>query len=269
MRFAPLALSLVLALAACGPTYEVRQPAPASRAPVAVGPAAAGPVAARSAAAVTADFRVAAPRIEQTAEAMCRETHPYAPPPSCNFVLRLVDDPRIGPNAFQTLGEDGRPQVVMTLQLAMLSQNIDEIAFVLGHETGHHIADHIAKGQSQAMTGALVLGTLATLGNASEQTVSDMMRIGASLGGRAYSQSYELEADTLGAYIAARAGFDPERGSRIFTRPALASEGGLLSTHPASAQRQAAVAATNAEIRRQQAAGLRPTPGQAESRLPF
>ena len=48
-----------------------------------------------------------------------------------------------------------------------------------------------------------------------------------------------------------------------------ASEGGLLSTHPASTQRQAAVAATNAEIRRQQAAGLRPTPGQAESRLPF
>ena len=76
--------------------------------------------------------------------------------------------------------------------------------------------------RAQAMTGALVLGALATLGNASDDVISDMMDLGASLGGRAYSQSYELEADRLGAFIAARAGYDPERGARVFARPALA-----------------------------------------------
>lgn len=262
MRIAPPALFLTLALAACGPAYEVARPAPAPVAPL-EGPA----LARRGPGVATADFRTAARRIERAAEPMCRETRPSAPPRSCDFVFRLIDDRRIGPNAFQTMGEDGRPQVVMTLQLATLSQNSDEIAFVLGHEAGHHIADHIAKGQSQAMTGALVLGTLATLGNASDQMVGDMMRIGASLGGRAYSQSYELEADTLGAHIAARAGYDPERGARIFARPDMAGGGGLLASHPASGQRQATVAATAAEIRRQQAAGLVPTPAPRRAGL--
>lgn len=259
MRFRSPVLLLTLALGACGPTYQVMEPVP-----VAVPPAPAPAGGRRSEAAVLADFGEAAARIERTAEPMCREMRGRGEGRSCNYVFQLIDDPRMGPNAFQTLGRDGRPQVAMTLQLAALSRNQDEIAFVLGHEAGHHIADHLAKGQTQAMTGALVLGTLATLGNASQEAVSDMMRIGASLGGRVYSQSYELEADTLGTYIAARAGYDPERGARIFARSELAGGGGLLSTHPASSRRQATVAATAAEIRRQQAAGRIPNPGLAD-----
>lgn len=210
-----------------------------------------------------ADFRGAAARIESTAQAMCREASPGAAGRRCDFEYRLVDDPRLGPNAFQTLDRDGRPVVAMTTQLVAATANGDEIAFILGHESAHHIADHIARTQSQAMTGALVLGALATLGNAPDDVVSDMMDLGAALGGRAYSQSYELEADRLGAYIAARAGYDPGRGALVFARPVLASGGGLLSTHPASAQRQTAAAATAAEIRRQQAAGLAPDPRNA------
>jgi predicted Zn-dependent protease len=91
------------------------------------------------------------------------------------------------------------------------------------------------------------------------------MDIGAYVGARSYSQSYELEADTLGAFIAARAGYDPERGAQIFLRPALANPGGppILASHPGSAQRQATVAGVAAEIRRQQSLGLDPRPGQA------
>ena len=209
------------------------------------------------------DFRSAATRIEATAQAMCREANPGAPAQGCDFEYRLVDDPRLGPNAFQTLDRNGRPIVAMTTQLVSATANGDEIAFILGHESAHHIANHIARTQSQAMTGALVLGALATLGNAPDDVVSDMMDLGAALGGRAYSQSYELEADSLGAYIAARAGYDPGRGALVFARPVLANGGGLLSTHPASSQRQTAAAATAAEIRRQQAAGVVPNPRQA------
>lgn len=259
----PLAAALLAAgLAGCGTTYQVAQPVPG---PVVGAPTApAAPAARRSPAAGVADYRAAAVRIEREAQHMCREARPDAPGKSCDYEFRLVDDPRIGPNAFQTIGPDGRPVVAMTVQLVAVTDNADEIAFILGHEAGHHIADHISKSRTQAMTGALVLGTLATLGNASPDVVSDMMNMGASLGGRAYSQSYELEADMLGAYIAARAGYDPERGAKVFARPELSAGGGLLSTHPASAQREATVAQTAAEIRRQRAAGKTPTPAKAE-----
>jgi len=256
------ALLIAVTLAGCGTTYEVARPSSGPVAPVAAPSRA-------DAALGVAEYRRAAGRIEAAARAMCREMHPARPPQHCDFDFRLVDDPRIGPNAFQTLRRDGRPVVAMTVQLVAVTDNADEIAFVLGHEAGHHIADHIAKSRTQAITGALVLGTIASLGNASDDVVSDMMDLGASLGGRAYSQNYELEADVLGAFIAARAGYDPERGARVFARPALAGGGGLLSTHPASAQRQATVAATAAEIRRQSAAGLVPTPARAEARLLF
>lgn len=256
-----LAVCLGAALAGCA-TYPAGQPVVRGPAP-AGGPPVAAPPATPLGSGRVAGFSRAAMRIEATAQAMCREAVPRGPAGRCDFEYRLVDDPRLGPNAFQTLSPDGRPVVAMTTQLVAATANDDEIAFVLGHESAHHIAGHLARTQSQAMTGALVLGALATLGNASDQVVSDMMDLGAALGGRAYSQSYELEADRLGAYIAARAGYDPGRGAMVFARPVLASGGGLLSTHPASAQRQAAAAATAAEIRRQQAQGLAPDPGQA------
>ena len=244
------ALLIAGALSACAPTYDVGAPGTVAMRPAVV------PGDPRT----EADFARISARIEPVAEGFCRESAGDVPPGFCDFSLVLDEDPKMPPNAYQTRTESGRPVVVVSRSLLAQMLSDDEIAFVLGHEAGHHIADHISKGQSQAMTGALVMGTLATLGNASDQMVQDMMRIGASLGGRVYSQSYELEADTLGAYVAARAGYDPERGARIFARPDMTGGGGMLSSHPASGQRQATIAATSAEIRRQQARGQTPTP---------
>jgi predicted Zn-dependent protease len=180
-----------------------------------------------------------------------------------------VEDPRVGPNAFQTIGRDGRPLIVFTSALLREAGSRDEVAFVLAHEAGHQIADHLTRVQRDQMLGALILGGLAAAtGTATEQGMADAMDLGAFLGSRAYSQSYELEADVLGAYIAARAGYDPERGAQLFLRPALRNSGGpmLWSTHPPSAQRAQVVAETVREIRRQQAAGLEPSPANAERR---
>lgn len=261
----PCAALLCLALAACGTTYAVPEGGPA----VLPSPAPAGlPGRARTA----ADFRRVAARVESVAESFCREELPEAPARYCDYRVGLQTDPRMPPNAFQTRGEDGRPIVVVgsTLLAEMLSD--DEIAFVLSHEMSHHIAGHIPRQQQQQVLGALILGGLvaaagdpATGAPASDAAIRRAMDIGAFVGGRTYSQSYELEADTLGAFIAARAGYDPELGARIFLRPALANPGGppLLASHPGSAQRQATVARTAAEIRRQQAMGAAPRPGRA------
>ena len=123
------------------------------------------------------------------------------------------------------------------------------------------------KQQQQQVLGALILGGLVAAAGDAYGGVASRRRDPAGDGRRrlrrraaAYSQSYELEADTLGAYIAARAGYDPERGAAIFERPALANPGGppILASHPGSAQRQADVA--RGRRRDPPPAGARPGP---------
>jgi Zn-dependent protease with chaperone function len=265
----PALLLPILLLAACGAAYEV----PLATAPTA---SAAAPAVAAGAPAgrarTTADFSRVAARAEPAAERVCREENPRAPAAWCDFRIRLDTNPRNPPNAYQSEGEDGRPNVTVGVTLLGEMRSDDEIAFVLSHEMSHHIAGHLPKQQQQQMLGALILGGLVaaagnpmTGGPASDQAISQAMDVGAYLGARSYSQTYELEADTLGAFIAARAGYDPERGAQIFARPALADAGGppILSSHPASARRQATIAAVAAEIRRQQALGQTPSPAQA------
>ena len=260
MKFA--AAALCLALAACGTTYAV---------PEAGGPAVVAPVQGGSPRS-PGDFARVAARVEPAAEAFCREAARGAPAGYCDFRVSLETDPRMPPNAFQTRGRDGRPVVVMSASLLREMRSDDEIAFVLSHEAAHHIAGHIPKQQQQQMLGALVLGGIvAAAGNpyggpASDEAIQRAMDVGAYVGARSYSQTYELEADTLGSYIAVTAGYSPERGADIFGRPALANPGGpaILASHPASGQRQATVARVAADIRRQQALGVAaPRPGTA------
>jgi len=258
-------LVVFVGVAACSGRYDVPTAPTAPAVPAVVPGSVAG---ARTA----ADFRRVAGRIEPAAETFCRQEAPAAPPGYCDFVILLSDDPRMPPNAFQTRGRDGRPVLVVSASLLAQMQTDDEIAFVLGHEAAHHIAAHLPRqAQSQAI-GALILGgVVAATGSASaspeanERAIRQAMDTGAFLGGRAYAQQYELEADWIGAFVTARAGYDPERGAVIFGRPALASGGGpvVLATHPASPQRLALVSRAAAEIRRQQAAGLVPTPARA------
>jgi Zn-dependent protease with chaperone function len=255
-----------LALAACGTTYEVPvATAPGGGAAAVPGAAPRGVAGARTA----GDFQRVAARVEPVAEALCREE--AAPGTDCDYRIGLETDPRMPPNAFQTLDRNGRPIVIVGANLLREMQSDDELAFVLSHEMSHHIAGHIGKQQQQQALGALVLGGLVAASGqaagtpASDDAIRQAMDVGAYFGARAYSQSYELEADTLGAYVAARAGYDPERGAAIFGRPALANPGGpaILASHPASAQRLATVGRVAADIRAQQAAGLVPRPGYA------
>ena len=254
----PRSLLLCLALAACGTTYAVPE------APMA-GPVAQPAAVPRGPARSARDFRRVAARIEPAAEAMCGE---QATGVDCDYLIGLETDPRVPPNAFQTLNEQGRPVIIVSQSLLAEMRSDDEIAFVLAHEASHHIAGHIGRQQQQQALGALVLGGIVTAAGqmygtpASDDAVRQAMDMGAYVGARAYSQSYELEADTVGAYVAARAGYDPQAGAAIFGRPALANPGGpaILASHPASAQRQATVARVAADIRAQAAAGRVPTP---------
>ena len=180
-----------------------------------------------------ADFTFVVRRVEPVAEAMCRAERPRA---DCDF--RIVVDGRAGqpPNAFQTLDEDGRPILGFTASFIETARNRDELAFVLGHEAAHHIRAHIPQSQDRATQGAILGGLLGAITGINPQGVDLASRIGANVGARRFSKSFELEADALGTVIAARAGFDPVLGAEFFNR--IPDPGDrFLGSHPPNAER--------------------------------
>jgi Zn-dependent protease with chaperone function len=260
MRQLLAATFLLIVVSACSPTtYAVPRLESSDRvAPVDVPPPG-------GRARTRADYGRVLSRIEPAAEAICREEAPGKPRSYCDIRFVYDKNPKTPPNAFQTRGQDGGPLVVMTASLLGQMRTDDEIAVVLSHESAHHIARHLDRRAQGQLLGALSGGGIAVAAGgdlASSDSIRQAMELGAGVGGRVHSQSHELEADWLGAFIAGRAGYDPVSGARIFGRPALSSAGGpvVLSTHPASRQRQQVVAAAGREIKRQQAAGLVPRP---------
>jgi hypothetical protein len=178
-----------------------------------------------------------------TAECLAR-----APGRRCDFLFVVDSRPGLPPNAFQTLDRDGRPVVGFTLSLLADARNADELAFILGHEAGHHIAGHIPRRAEQARSGALIAGALAALTGADDGTVQAIASIGGEVAARRFAPDFELEADRLGTVLAWQAGYDPERGAAFFSR--IPDPGNaFLATHPPNAQRVETVRATLARLR--------------------
>ncbi|MEM9967621.1 MAG: M48 family metallopeptidase [Pseudomonadota bacterium] len=171
--------------------------------------------------------------VEPVAEKECRARTRGV---NCNFTIFIDNRADQPPNAFQTLDRQGRPIVAFTLSLIADARNEDELAFVLGHETAHHIAGHISRQQQSAAAAAVVFAGMATLGGADEAAVKRAREIGAQFGARRFSKDFELEADALGTIIAARAGYDPVKGAAFFRR--IPDPGDrFLGTHPPNAER--------------------------------
>lgn len=180
-------------------------------------------------------------RMEPVAEAECRRR---APDLNCDLQI-LVDQRRNQPpNAFQTEDRNGTPLIVFTRALINDADNVDELAFVLGHEAAHHIARHRLRQGATAQTGAILGGlTALSLGGDLEMGA----RVGGLIGSRIFSKSDELEADALGTVIARKAGYDPVRGAEFFNR--IPDPGDrFLGTHPPNAARIETVRRVNAGL---------------------
>ncbi|MEO5615354.1 MAG: M48 family metalloprotease [Cypionkella sp.] len=183
-------------------------------------------------------------RVEPVAEAYCRAQHVAH---RCDFQIVIDDRPGQPANAFQTVDKSGRPIIAFSLALIADARNADEIAFVLGHEAGHHILGHIPKQEQTALSGAMMAGILAAASGAGQEEVQQAQIMGAGLAARQFSKEYELQADAIGAEIAFHAGYDPVKGAGFFDR--LPDPGDqFLGTHPANRQRKALVAAVVAKL---------------------
>jgi predicted Zn-dependent protease len=178
-------------------------------------------------------FLTVVQRVEPVAERECRAR---APSSNCDFRIVVDDRPGQPVNAYQTLDRNGQPILAFTLPMIASVRNADELAFVMGHEAAHHIAGHIPRQQQSAAAGALILGGIAAVTGAGQGAVDQAARLGAGVGGRAFSKEFELEADALGTVIAHESGYNPVRGVEFFSQ--IPDPGNrFLGTHPPNAQR--------------------------------
>ena len=182
--------------------------------------------------------------VEPVAEAECRRRTSGA---NCDFLIVVDNRPNQPPNAFQTVDKFGRPVVAFNLALIASVQNADELAFVMGHETAHHILGHLERTRSNAIAGAVILSGLASLSGANAEGIRNAEELGAAVGARSYSKDFELEADALGTVITERAGFNAVRGAAFFTR--IPDPGNrFLGSHPPNSARIEIVRRTAARL---------------------
>ncbi|ASM71262.1 beta-barrel assembly-enhancing protease [Pseudosulfitobacter pseudonitzschiae] len=183
-------------------------------------------------------------RLEPVAERECRNRTTGV---NCDFRIVVDDRPNQPANAYQTLDKSNRPVIFFTLKLIQEAYNADEIAFVMGHESAHHIAGHIARQRQNAVAGAVIFAGLATLTGGDAGAVESAQRLGEQVGARSYSKEFELEADALGTVITYRAGYDPLRGAEFFRR--IPDPGNrFLGTHPPNTARMEIVRRTAAAL---------------------
>ena len=121
----------------------------------------------------------------------------------------------------------------------------DEIAAVMGHEIAHALREHSREQLSQKT----VSGLLTSVVSAAAGVPGELMDAGSQmLVHLPNSRSMELESDIIGLELMARAGYDPRNASSIWKKmqqlQSNKSGPAFLSTHPAGADRIAALDAS-------------------------
>ena len=128
---------------------------------------------------------------------------------------------------------DGRSVTVMRGLVNFLSRD-DELALVVGHELGHNVLGHFQRGRALGhQAGPFTAGAQASM------------------------REFEREADHIGLYFVALAGYDME--TAIQSSQKMASQGPMgdrgSATHPSQAERYAILQAALREIRAKLAQG--------------
>lgn len=159
--------------------------------------------------------------------------------PDYQWEFNLVEDKT--PNAFCLPGG----KVVVYTGILKYTQDETGLAVVMGHEIAHALAHHGAERMSQGMLMEVAQeGASLILGRGDPQTtdaIKQAFGIGAEYGILLpFSREHESEADHIGLYLMAEAGYDP-RGAVAFWNRMMKSGNGkppeFLSTHPSDEHR--------------------------------
>jgi predicted Zn-dependent protease len=132
--------------------------------------------------------------------------------------------------------------IFVTTKLVSTAANDAELAYVLGHETGHIEEKHIVnavKKQQQIGLAAGILGAILGRGGSGDWTGA-VISMGATVLDKGYSRDNERDADNFGVEAMAKLGFDPRAAVSMLGKLGGNSSGlsKYLSTHPSPESRQ-------------------------------
>lgn len=153
---------------------------------------------------------------------------------------------------------DGQ-NIVVTRGMKRFTQTDEELALVISHELAHNVMDHLDK-RKQNATGGYVAGTVLDIALAvgGISTGGFFGKVGGGAGASMYGSDFESEADYVGMYIFANAGYDTSNAADFWRRMAAENSSKsikLETTHPTSAERFLAMGKTHEEISLKRAKG--------------
>ncbi len=160
-------------------------------------------------------------------------------PPGCASVIALETDDAVNAHA------DGA-NIIFSSGMMRDAKDDNMLAYVFGHELAHNARLHI---ESKQMNRLLASVAALVIEAGTGMDFSDILE---DLGASAWSQDFESEADYIGLYMMARAGYDPAEGIQFARRLAALYPDTIHlagGSHPSSAKRFVALNKTLAEIR--------------------
>jgi len=157
----------------------------------------------------------------------------------CNVPVKIVEAREI--NAYA----DGKTAYINT-GIIDFASNDEELAIIIGHEMAHNILMHGDKKKTNGLIGELIgIGVQAATGVDTRQLFRELGRL-------TYSQAFESEADYIGLYLVARAGYDYSKSPNLWRKMGMEKSQnikvGLLATHPGTSERYLALDAAVVEI---------------------
>lgn len=168
---------------------------------------------------------------------------------SCGYPTMVVSDDTV--NAYA----DG-DKIMITTGMLRFAQTDEELATVIGHELAHNQMGHLKKQSGNRLIGAII-GAVVTVA-----TGVDVTNTFAEVGGGAYSQDFESEADYVGIYHTARAGYDIRNSPNFWRRMGIEHPKAIAhgTSHPSTANRFVALDNAVKEIDEKKLAGLELVP---------
>jgi predicted Zn-dependent protease len=170
-----------------------------------------------------------------------RTVHPVM---ACAIPVKLVIDGAA--NAYTDY-----KKIVIQSGVLRLARKDADLAVIIGHELAHVTMGHYGKKLQNAIAGelggAVIDGGLLLGGIYSGRTFSKHF---ARAGANAFSVEFEREADYVGAYYAARAGYDIADSEKVWRAMSLESPNSIQAarSHPTSPARFVQMQKTIAEI---------------------
>lgn len=184
------------------------------------------------------------------------EVHTVTPVNACSIPIELKSDPEA--NAFAADDE-----IVVYSSILRLAHTDAQLALVVGHELAHSNLGHLGKQRTNAILGwaggtaidaGIMLGGISTGGA--------FNRAFTRAGAKAFNVAFEREADYVGAYYAARAGYELAGAEEFWRALSLENPDSLriATDHPVTPARFVQMQKVAAEIADKRRRGLPLTP---------